>query len=498
MAEAGMVRGVRSVSDALGDDGKHGAYSDPQLNPSPETEDQVSQSLLVSDVEGIQITHQHYFAGELPQSQSKRHVESNKGGKIVKVGGMKMSDGKGEDGVKRGCKQADHEEDSNTAQVEGGAHTLERQKRDGETCGDALPRRRLKPTVDDFEWGEDLGEGSFGTVRRAKLRSSGEEFAIKILEKKHVIKMDKVKYVTSERDILFQLNHPNVIKLYYTFQDQNCLYYVLELAPGGELFDQIQKFGPASKECARFYTAEIVNAMEYLHSKGVVHRDLKPENMLVSGDGHIKISDFGSATKQESEADVKLTFVGTAEFVSPEVLDNKSATQSSDLWALGCVLYQMLTGNPPFRGETDYLIFQKVLRCELSFPRDFPNDAKDLVERLLVLDPTRRLGASGKMKELKDHAFFEGVDFKTLHFQTPPPFLRKCASMGGNSASRDLYCAFDSFNRPMLSIAEVQKLKNSGIDALASILPSGRGHHVDGIGAEEGRSLRPASAIHNH
>eukprot|EP00299_Pterocystis_sp_00344_P011433 c5338_g1_i1.p1 GENE.c5338_g1_i1~~c5338_g1_i1.p1 ORF type:complete len:439 (+),score=131.27 c5338_g1_i1:235-1551(+) len=330
-----------------------------------------------------------------------------------------------------------------------------------------------KAGVEHFEWGEELGEGSFGTVRRAKLIATGQEYAVKILDKKHVIKMDKVKYVTSERDILFKLDHPNVIKLHHTFQDANSLYFVMELASGGELFEQIQKFGPAHIDCARFYSAEIVNAIEYLHSKGIVHRDLKPENMLVSGDGHIKISDFGSAAAQTNPSDSKMTFVGTAEYVSPEVLNNETATSSSDLWALGCVIYQILAGNPPFKGDTDYIIFQKILKLDFIFPPNFPEDAKSLVNQLLVIDPSHRLGADGNLQSIKDHPFFTGIDFASLHKQVPPPFHPNPVSVHTPRHS-DEYCAFENFQRAPLDVVEIQTLieKQSQLPWRTFLLPN--------------------------
>jgi len=294
-------------------------------------------------------------------------------------------------------------------------------------------------------------------------RTTGQEFAVKILEKKHIIKMGKVKYVTSERDILFQLNHPNVIKLHYTFQDDACLYFVMELAPCGELFEQIQKHGPADLSCARFYAAEIVLALEYLHSKGIVHRDLKPENMLVAADGHIKISDFGSATAGTEKHDSKMTFVGTAEYVSPEVLNNQSASESSDLWALGCVIYQLLAGHPPFRGDTDYIIFEKILARTFTFSQDFTQHARDLVDRLLVLEPSQRLGAGGRVSDIKAHPFFTGINFETLHMQTPPPFKvettpnSSIATLSGSS--QEQFCIFGgNFQRGPLDVFEVQAL----------------------------------------
>lgn len=297
--------------------------------------------------------------------------------------------------------------------------------------------RVLKKGVKDFDFGRTLGEGSYSTVLAATDRKSNREFAIKVLDKAHIIKEKKVKYVNIERDTLNRLtDHPGIVKLYYTFQDTRSLYFVLDLASGGELLGVLKKMSSFDEECTRFYGAQILDSIEYMHQRGIIHRDLKPENVLLDDQMHVKITDFGTAkildlsgksqfgtisiTKDPldgSDADRAMSFVGTAEYVSPELLTDKNACKASDLWAFGCIIYQLLAGRPPFKAANEYLTFQKIVKLEYSFPDGFPPLARDLVTKLLVLDPTAR----PHIEFLKKHPFFNGIQWgKGLWKQKAP------------------------------------------------------------------------------
>ncbi|OMJ16696.1 3-phosphoinositide-dependent protein kinase 1 [Smittium culicis] len=283
-----------------------------------------------------------------------------------------------------------------------------------------------KRAVKDFHFGRILGEGSYSTVVEATEISTEKIYAAKILDKRHIIKEKKTKYVTIERNVLHKLNHPFIINLHYTFQDTRSLYFIIDLAENGELLNYVRKFGGLTENCTRFYLAEIVLAVEYMHNNGVVHRDLKPENILLGKDMNILITDFGTA-KVLDDSDHKSSdlrsnsFVGTAEYVSPELLMNKSSGKSSDIWALGCIAYQLLSGRPPFKGANEYQTFQKILHNEYEFPPHFSNSAKNLIEKILVLEPKNRLGSGhAGISEIKQHDFFEGIDWNALQHQPPP------------------------------------------------------------------------------
>ncbi|XP_043567580.1 3-phosphoinositide-dependent protein kinase 1-like isoform X2 [Chiloscyllium plagiosum] len=312
-----------------------------------------------------------------------------------------------------------------------------------QTAGHTQQPRKKRP--EDFKFGKILGEGSFSTVVLAREQATGKEYAIKILEKRHIIKENKVPYVTRERDIMSRLDHPFFVKLYFTFQDDEKLYFGLSYAKNGELLKYIRKQGSFDENCTRFYSAEIVSALEYLHEIGIIHRDLKPENILLSEDMHIRITDFGTAKVLSSDSTQARanSFVGTAQYVSPELLTEKSACKSSDLWALGCIIYQLVAGLPPFRAGNEYLIFQKIIKLEYEFPEKFFPKAKDLVQQLLVFEHTKRLGCEemGGYGLLKAHSFFEPVAWENLHLQIPPKLTAYLPAMSEDD--EDCYGNYD-------------------------------------------------------
>lgn len=290
-------------------------------------------------------------------------------------------------------------------------------------AGDSLSATKLNKV--DFEFGDQLGEGAYGRVVKASLKSNkAEQYAIKIVNKAMVVRTGKVNTVKSEKEILTSLSHPNIIQLKCTFQDEENLYFVLELADKGELFYYIRKYGPCSLEAAQFYAAEVILALEYLHSKGIIHRDLKPENILLDKNWHVKLTDFGTAKAvDESAAETRGTFVGTAQYVAPETLEKNVTTRLSDLWALGCVIFQMVAGKPPFEGESEYLVFQKILGLDYAFPENTNEAAKDIITRLLQKDPSSRIGKES-YAELKQHPFFQGLDWDAVAMQVPPALER--------------------------------------------------------------------------
>ncbi|OWF50313.1 3-phosphoinositide-dependent protein kinase 1-like [Mizuhopecten yessoensis] len=305
-------------------------------------------------------------------------------------------------------------------------------------------KKATKKTPNDFIFGKVIGEGSFSTVYLAKEIESGNEFAVKVLDKRHIMREKKTQYVMREKEVLMKLNHAFFIRLFYTFQDHDRLYFVLSYARQGELLDYLNRLSCFDENSTKWYAAELVLALEHMHNLGVIHRDLKPENILLNDGMHIQITDFGSSKildKQESsnsgqepsqesgnQPKRKNSFVGTAQYVSPEILTSKTACSSSDLWALGCIIYQLLSGLVPFRGGHEYQIFQKIMKLEYEFPDGFSSVARDLVEKLLVIEPSERLGCpeQGGYERLKQHPFFEGIDWDIVPEQKPPtlqPYL---------------------------------------------------------------------------
>lgn len=315
--------------------------------------------------------------------------------------------------------------------------SAEGEEKAGRVSGGDAQKPNIEITKSDFLFGRTLGEGAYARVVHARLKSMQTDYAMKIQEKAHIKKHKKVSCVLMEKDILIKYSHPMIIKLYYCFTDPFYIYMCMDLAPGGELTTFINKNrdakaaeGKESEACdleaVQFYAAELVEALEYLHGHDIVHRDLKPENVLITTTGHIKLADFGAALIGE---DRDYNFEGTALYLSPEIMNSQGCTGASDLWALGCIIYQMITGKTPFGVEAtattspeaaEYLIFESISVFvegseDIKWPdsmRDIApkESAKALVESLLQVDPASRLGA-GTDKGGNGYGHLKGHDF---------------------------------------------------------------------------------------
>lgn len=279
---------------------------------------------------------------------------------------------------------------------------------------------------------QTLGTGTFGRVVLAKHKRHEAFMAMKILRKGEVVRSKQVEHIKNERAILGELNDPFIVRLFQVFQDEHNLYMLMEYICGGELFSHLRTAGRFSTDVTRFYTAEIVLALESLHSKDIIYRDLKPENLLLDDKGHIKITDFGFAKKVE---DRTWTVCGTPEYLAPEIIQSKGHGKAVDWWSLGILIFEMIAGYPPFYDDNPLGIYEKILEGVLQFPSDFDPAAKDLVKRLLTADRSKRLGTlRGGSEDIKRHKFFRGVDFGTLaKKQIAPPIVPVVKSAGDTS-----------------------------------------------------------------
>ena len=279
----------------------------------------------------------------------------------------------------------------------------------------------IRKTVKDFEFCRELGEGSYSTVVLAIDRITKMNYAVKVLDKRHIIKEKKVKYVNIEKHALNRLSGlKGVISLFFTFQDKEKLYFVLEFAANGELLGLIRKYGSLNEDATRYFAAQILDVIKNIHDNGIIHRDIKPENILIDGQYRIRITDFGTAKLLErkknlesGEEDYPLdvrakSFVGTAEYVSPELLESKYCGKPGDIWAFGCLLYQLIAGKPPFKASNEYLTFQKITKLQYAFSAGFPLILRDLIKQILVLRPSRR----ATIDQIQKHAFFEKCNFE--------------------------------------------------------------------------------------
>ncbi|TIB09535.1 hypothetical protein E3P89_03169 [Wallemia ichthyophaga] len=394
------------------------------------------------------------------------------------------------------------------------------------------PPPKAGKSKDDFVWGDIIGEGSFSTVTLAwdklpthtvssqpsqpssqplqhsqnhqypqlatspvKMNTSipsstsssssmssqsipppkqARIYAMKELSQAHIVKENKIKYVTIEKHALQILNtdisngssqlrensqenikspqqrkpkrqknegSSGIIRLWMTFREGrsayrgsdhlhnlagDSLFFALEYAPNGELLSWIKKMGSFDEKSAKFYAAQTLSVIGFMHGRGIIHRDIKPENILLNSDMVIKVTDFGSAKiLDQSDADINdersKSFVGTAEYVSPELLRDRSVGKECDFWALGCIIYQMITGKPPFKATNEYLTFQLIMKLDYVFPDNFPPVARDLVEKLLVLDPEDRLGSGEDgIEDIRNHEWFKDVNFQQIWSTDPP------------------------------------------------------------------------------
>eukprot|EP01028_Stygiella_incarcerata_P004345 TRINITY_DN1945_c0_g1_i2.p1 TRINITY_DN1945_c0_g1~~TRINITY_DN1945_c0_g1_i2.p1 ORF type:complete len:335 (-),score=96.41 TRINITY_DN1945_c0_g1_i2:1260-2264(-) len=305
-----------------------------------------------------------------------------------------------------------------------------------------------KWTLDDFEMKETLGTGTFGRVRLARHKETGKYVAVKILKKAEIIRLKQVDHIKSEKAVLQEVQHPFIIRLYKTFMDTNNLYMVLEYAPGGEVFSHLRKIGRFTNDVARIYAAEIVLALESLHSHDIVYRDLKPENLLLSSSGHIKITDFGFAKKVK---DRTWTLCGTPEYLAPEIIQSKGHGKAVDWWAVGILIYEMLVGYPPFFDESPFRIYEKILQGRVEFPRFLDPNVKDLIKRLLTADRTKRLGAlKNGAADVKSHAWFKDIDWETLEKMAYPAPLPVRVNHDGDTHYFEKYPETESPSRHKL------------------------------------------------
>lgn len=279
---------------------------------------------------------------------------------------------------------------------------------------------KQRVSKDDFDVVCTIGEGNYARVLLVKKKISDDYYAMKILSKDLLIERDEVEHTRTERKILECATHPFLVKMHYAFQTPESLYIVMNFANGGELFSHLKKEKRFSEERARFYAAEICLGLEYLHAGGVVYRDLKPENILLDADGNIILTDFGLS--KILKGDKTKTFCGTPEYLAPEVLLDKGHGKPVDWWSFGTLLYEMVVGIPPFYSTDVHEMYDQILHGELYIPEFAGPTITDLLVKLLVRDPTKRLGTGGT-NDIKNHPFFRCVDWNALmKKQIPPPF----------------------------------------------------------------------------
>ncbi|MED6248138.1 cGMP-dependent protein kinase 1 [Ataeniobius toweri] len=286
--------------------------------------------------------------------------------------------------------------------------------------------------LNDFNIIDTLGVGGFGRVELVQLKNEeSKTFAMKILKKRHIVDTRQQEHIRAEKHIMTEAHSDFIVRLYRTFKDSKYLYMLLESCLGGELWTILRDRGSFDDSTTRFYTGCVVEAFSYLHAKGIIYRDLKPENLILDSRGYAKLVDFGFA-KKIGFCKKTWTFCGTPEYVAPEIILNKGHDVSADYWSLGILMYELLTGSPPFSGPDPMKTYNIILRGidMIEFPKKITKNASNLIKKLCRDSPSERLGnLKNGVKDIQKHKWFEGFNWDGLRKGTlTPPITPKVSS----------------------------------------------------------------------
>ncbi|CAK70461.1 unnamed protein product (macronuclear) [Paramecium tetraurelia] len=251
--------------------------------------------------------------------------------------------------------------------------------------------KAARVTLKDFEFIRCIGMGGFSKVYMVREMHTGQFYAMKLIEKKPILQQNKQQIIQQERDIMSNLDHPFIVGLQYAFESRKYLVFVLEYCFGGELFYLLRKVKRMNEQEAFFYFAEICLGMKHLHDNNIIYRDIKPENILIDFDGHVRIADFGLSKPGMVDQEVAYSFCGSPEYMAPEMLLKAGHTIQLDLYCLGALLYELVTGLPPFYSRNTDEIYQRILNAKLTFPQNLSASIKDLLNGLLAKNPKKRI-----------------------------------------------------------------------------------------------------------
>ncbi|XP_072037721.1 cGMP-dependent protein kinase egl-4-like isoform X2 [Amphiura filiformis] len=277
--------------------------------------------------------------------------------------------------------------------------------------------------LDDLDIVATLGMGGFGRVELVQIAGDKKSYALKCLKKHHIVETRQIDHIYSEKKIMMDSNSPFIVKLHRTFKDNKYVYMLMEVCLGGELWTILRDRGSFDENTTRFCVACVVEAFSYLHSKGIVYRDLKPENLLLDNSGYVKLVDFGFA-KKIGFGRKTWTFCGTPEYVAPEIILGKGHDLSADYWSLGILIFELLTGNPPFTASDPMRTYNIILKGIdiVEFPKKISKHAHSLIKKLCKDNTSERLGyQKAGINGIKRHKWFQGFDWQGLRCQTIVP-----------------------------------------------------------------------------
>jgi len=277
-----------------------------------------------------------------------------------------------------------------------------------------LPLIKIK--IEDFEELKVLGRGSFGKVLLVRNKTDNEIYAMKILKKSLIKERQQEEHTMTEQKVLKIINNPFIVKLYFSFQDNDNLYIVTEFMQGGELFFHLHKEKKFEMKRTVFYASQIVLALEGLHKEKIIYRDLKPENILLDINGYIKLTDFGLSKILKKKNKRTYTICGTPQYLAPEIVEEVGYNEMVDWWSLGCLIYEMLVGKNIFKLPKNKLPSMDIYKQEIFFPNFISEDAKDIISKLLEYEPKKRLGyGNNGIDDIKNHKFFKDINWDDIY-----------------------------------------------------------------------------------
>lgn len=303
-------------------------------------------------------------------------------------------------------------------------------------CGDSAKEiKRMTP--EDFETVRMIGKGDVGSVYLAKKYDTNEYYAMKVLDRNDMIKRKKLKRTMTEREILATAHHPFIVTFYWTFQTDTKIYFIMEFCAGGSLYRlmQNQPYKRFSEKNTKFYSSEVLIALEYLHMLGFIYRDLKPENILIHESGHIKLTDFDLSKAAASHPKIMAkhllnikpevvtnSFVGTEEYIAPDIIKGYGHTSAVDWWTFGILIFELICGKTPFKDESQDKTFNNILNNRVHFPEyiEISKHCKDIILHLLKVNPQKRLGSKNGASDIKAHPWFHETNWALIRNQEPP------------------------------------------------------------------------------